>query len=194
MRWLKRVVERGYRDVVAAACYAHAARGGALALVLYDLMTLHFEADMEDRLRKVGMSKERRVDPQVTVGLSTTASGFPLEVHLFEGNKGETTTLIPVLTAFAARHQVPALVVVADAGMLSAANLLALEQAGFSLSSGPRPPAPRPISPTTFNGTGTRSATARFSRPAVAWARAAPCGSGGWSTSTGSNAPSTTGG
>jgi len=132
MRCLKRVIERDYRGVIAAACYTHAVRGGGLALVLYDLTTLHFETDVEDRLRKVGMSKERRVDPQVTVGLLTTASGFPLEVHLFEGNKGETTTLIPVLTGFARRHQVPELVVVADAGMLSAANLLALEQAGFS--------------------------------------------------------------
>ena len=132
MRCLKRVIERDYRGVIATACYAHAARDGGLALVLYDLTTLHFESDVEDRLRKVGMSKERRVDPQVTVGLLTTASGFPLQVHLFEGNKGETTTLIPVLTAFAERHRVPDLVVVADAGMLSAANLLALEQAGFS--------------------------------------------------------------
>jgi Transposase DDE domain len=131
MRCLKRVIERDYRGAIATACYAHAARDGGLALVLYDLTTLHFETDVEDRLRKVGMSKERRVDPQVTVGLLTTASGFPLEVHLFEGNKGETTTLIPVLTAFAERHHVPDLVVVADAGMLSAANLLALEQAGF---------------------------------------------------------------
>jgi Transposase DDE domain len=132
MRCLKRVIERDYRGVIATACYAHAARDGGLALVLYDLTTLHFESDVEDRLRKVGMSKERRVDPQVTVGLLTTASGFPLQVHLFEGNKGETTTLIPVLTAFAERRRVPDLVVVADAGMLSAANLLALEQAGFS--------------------------------------------------------------
>ena len=46
------------------------------------------------------MSKERRVDPQVTVGLLTDRSGFPLAVHLFEGNKAETKTLIPVLTAF----------------------------------------------------------------------------------------------
>ena len=29
------------------------------------------------------MSKERRVDPQVTVGLLTTNCGFPLAVHLF---------------------------------------------------------------------------------------------------------------
>ena len=46
------------------------------------------------------MSKERRVDPQVQVGLLVDPSGFPLEVHLFEGNKAETNTLMPVLTAF----------------------------------------------------------------------------------------------
>ena len=58
---------------------------GPVALVMYDLTTLHFEVTNEDRLRKVGMSKERRVDPQVTVGLLVTADGFPLEVALFEG-------------------------------------------------------------------------------------------------------------
>src|SRR3954468_15024628 len=78
------------------------------------------------------MSKERRVDPQVTLGLLTDAGGFPLAVHLFEGNKAETKTLIPVLAEFAEHHPGTAdIIVVADAGMLSAANLLALEQAGF---------------------------------------------------------------
>ena len=76
MRCLKRVIERDYRTMIAKACYARAVRDGGLALVLYDLTTLHFESDVEDRLRKVGMSKERRVDPQVTVGLLTTGSGF----------------------------------------------------------------------------------------------------------------------
>jgi transposase len=66
----------------------------------------------------------------VTVGLLTTVSGFPLQVHLFDGNKAETKTLIPVLTGFAERHQIDD-VVVADTGMLSAANLVALEEAGF---------------------------------------------------------------
>jgi len=132
MRCLKRVIERDYRTVIATACYAHWTGQGGLALVLYELTTLHFETDVEDRLRKVGMSKERRVDPQVTVGLLTTGTGFPLDVHLFEGNKAETKTLIPVLTGFAERHYVDDVVVVADAGMLSAANLLALEKAGFA--------------------------------------------------------------
>jgi len=139
MRCLKRVIERDYRTVIATACYRHATRHGGLALVLYDLTTLHFESDAEDRLRKVGMSKERRVDPQVTVGLLTTGSGFPLDVHLFEGNKAETKTLLPVLPGFAERHEVDDVVVVADAGMLSAANLAALEEAGFAFIVGSKP-------------------------------------------------------
>jgi transposase len=78
------------------------------------------------------MSKERQVDPQVCLGLLTDTGGFPLAVHLFEGNKAETRTLIPVLTAFVEQHRdIADLVVVADAGMLSAAGLLGLEQAGF---------------------------------------------------------------
>ena len=93
---------------------------------MYDVTTLHFETGDEDTgpdaLRKVGISKEHRVDPQVQVGLLVDPSGFPLEVHLFEGNTAETTTLLPVLRAFQARHGVTGMVVVADAGMLSAAN------------------------------------------------------------------------
>lgn len=101
-------------------------------MVLYDVTTLHFEIAVEDKLRKVGMSKEHRVDPQVTVGLLTDAGGFPLDVHLFEGNKAETTTLVPVLDQFTVAHPgLSDVVVVADAGMLSAANLAAVEDAGY---------------------------------------------------------------
>jgi hypothetical protein len=141
MRCLKRVVERDYRAVIAQACHRHATRGGGLAVVLYDVTTLHFEVEREDELRKVGMSKEHRVDPQVTVGLLTTADGFPLEVDLFAGNKAVTKTLIPVLIRFRDRHQAGDLVVVADAGMLSAANLLALEDNGFRFIVGSKDPA-----------------------------------------------------
>src|SRR3954451_4064367 len=94
--------------------------------------TLYFETPREDGLRKVGMSKERRVDPQVTVGLLTDRSEFSLAVHLFEGNKAETKTVVPVLTDFRDQHpDATDVIVVADAGMLSAANLLALEEVGF---------------------------------------------------------------
>jgi transposase len=136
---LKRCQARDYRGALAKACLAHSTRTtGTSAMVLYDVTTLHFENEDEDELRKVGMSKEHRVDPQVQVGLLVDPGGFPLEVHLFEGNKAETTTLIPVLKAFQTRHGVTDMVVVADAGMLSAANLNALEDAGFSFIVGSR--------------------------------------------------------
>lgn len=131
-RTLARAVEQDWRSQLAAAAYAHATQGGPLTVVLYDCTTLYFEAEREDSLRKVGMSKERRVDPQILVGLLVDQGGFPLEVHEFAGNKGETLTLLPVLDAFRDRHQATQIVVVADAGMLSAANLNKLEDAGFS--------------------------------------------------------------
>ena len=142
-RALKRCQDRDYRDTLAKACAARsAAAGGLNALVMYDCTTLHFEVSDEDPgpagLRRVGMSKEHRVDPQVQVGLLVDPSGFPLEVHLFEGNTAETTTLLPVLRKFQERHGITGLVVVADAGMLSAGNLNAIEDAGFSFIVGSR--------------------------------------------------------
>ena len=139
-RVLVRCIKRDYRGRLATACMRHSASTTArrLSLVLYDCTTLYFEIDDEDTLRKVGMSKERRIDPQIQVGLLVDPSGFPLEVHCFEGNTAETTTLIPVLEAFQARHGVTDMVVVADAGMLSASNLNALEDAGFGFIVGSR--------------------------------------------------------
>jgi hypothetical protein len=120
-----------YRDRIAALCFSHAMTSGDVSLVLYDTTTLYFEAEDEDDLRKVGYSKERRVDPQIVVGLLVDREGFPLEVGCFEGNRAETTTIVPIVKAFADRHQVAEMVVVADAGMLSAKNLAELDEANL---------------------------------------------------------------
>jgi hypothetical protein len=139
-RTLARSIGRDYRGMLAKACLAHSASTGPgrASLVLYDVTTLYSETENEDELRRVGMSKERRVDPQIQVGLLVDPAGFPLEVCCFEGNTAETHTLIPVLRAFAERHGIADMVVVADAGMLSAANLNALEDAGFAFIVGSR--------------------------------------------------------
>lgn len=68
-----------------------------MTLVMYDVTTLHFEVEHEDKLRKVGYSKERRVDPQIIVGLLVDRHGFPLEIGSWEGNKTETHTIIPII-------------------------------------------------------------------------------------------------
>lgn len=83
-------------------------------------------------------SKERRVDPQVVVGLLVDRAGFPLEVGCFEGNKAETATILPIVTAFAQRHSLADMVIVADAGMLSAGNLKELDEADLAFIVGSR--------------------------------------------------------
>jgi hypothetical protein len=129
-----------YRDAIAAKCFTHASDRGGLSLLLYDVTTLYFEAENEDDLRKVGYSKERRIDPQIVVGLLVDRTGFPLEVGCFEGNTAETRTLVPVITAFQARHDLgdTPMVIAADAGMLSASNLSALDEAGLGFIVGSR--------------------------------------------------------
>ena len=137
-RSLARAQERGYRDTVASACFEHASTSGDVSLCLYDVTTLYFEAEHEDELRKVGYSKERRVDPQIIVGLLVDRAGFPLEIGCWEGNKAETTTMLPIIRQFQARHSIEAMVVVADAGMLSAGNLKDLHEAGLRFIVGSR--------------------------------------------------------
>jgi hypothetical protein len=137
-RTLERCQARGWRELIAQACFAHALTSGDVSLCLYDVTTLYFEAEKEDDLRKVGYSKERRVDPQIVLGLLVDRHGFPLEIGCFEGNTAETTTILPVIRAFQARHGIENMVVVADAGMLSASNLRELDEANFGFVVGSR--------------------------------------------------------
>ena len=134
-----------FRQGLSAACAAHA-RLGRATLVLYDVTTLYFETDEGDGFRESGFSKERRLEPQITVGLLTGADGFPLMVSAFEGNKAETRTMLPVIQAFMTAHELPDVTVVADAGMVSDANQKAIEEAGLSFILGARiPQVPYPV-------------------------------------------------
>jgi hypothetical protein len=128
-----------WRQRLSAACAAHAGLGPA-SLVLYDVSTLYFETDAGDGFRESGFSKERRLEPQITIGLLTDHSGFPLMVSAFEGNKAETKTMLPVISAFMAAHDLPDVTVVADAGMVPEANQKAIEAAGLSFILGAKIP------------------------------------------------------
>jgi len=129
----------GWRQRLSAACAAHA-RLGRASLVLYDVSTLYFETDAGDGFREPGFSKERRLEPQITIGLLTDQAGFPLMVSAFEGNRAETKTMLPVIEAFMAAHDLPDVTVVADAGMVSETNQKAIEAAGLSFILGARIP------------------------------------------------------
>jgi hypothetical protein len=131
--------EESWRQGLSQACAAHA-RLGPASLVLYDVSALYFEADQGDGFRESGFSKERRLEPQITIDLLTGRDGFPLMVSAFEGNKAETKTMLPVIEKFTAAHQLPGVTVVADAGMISEANQKAIEAAGLSFILGMKIP------------------------------------------------------
>jgi len=136
-RSLAKAADQEYRQKISQACFEHVGKAG-LALVLYDVTSLYFEVQQEDEYRKPGLSKERRLEPQIIIGLVVDRKGFPLGLHSFEGNKAETTTLLPVLQAFLAQHGLTKTTIVADAAMLSANNLAALTEAGYTYIVGSR--------------------------------------------------------
>jgi len=136
-RSLAKAADQDYRKTISQACFEKANRQG-LTLVLYDVTTLYFEVQEEDEYRKVGLSKERRLEPQIIIGLLVDRNGFPLGLHSFECNKAETKTILPVIEAFKAQHGLSKVTVVADAAMLSAANLSALGETGYTYIVGSR--------------------------------------------------------
>jgi len=136
-RCLSRIVENSYRNQV-SHCLLDSASTHSLTLLLYDVTTLYFEAQKEDEYRIPGLSKERRLDPQITVGLLTGRDGFPLEVQSFEGNRAEVKTIIEVLDSFKRRYGQDKITVTADAAMLSSENINVLEQMGYHYIIGSR--------------------------------------------------------
>lgn len=136
-RCLKRVIAQKYRTVISEICFKQATSEG-INLVLYDVTSLYFEVQKEDEYRKSGLSKERRLEPQIIVGLLVNQDGFPLELQSFERNLAETKTILPVMEAFRKQHHLDTVTVVADAAMLSLKNLEALSQAGYHYIVGSR--------------------------------------------------------
>jgi len=137
-RALSRAETGGYRGRLADLCFKYAQVNGDISLCLYDVTTVGTQAEKEDDLRKVGFSKERSIDPQVVIGLLVDRRGFPLEIGCFPGNRAEKKTVIPIVETFRSRHGIENMVVVTDAGMLSADNLKELDDKGFRFIVGSR--------------------------------------------------------
>jgi hypothetical protein len=138
-RRLPAYAKEAWRRKLSAACAAHAGLGPA-SLCLYDVSTLYFETDEGDGFRESGFSKERRLEPQIVIGLLTDSRGFPLAISAFEGNQAETKTMLPVIEAFMTARRLPDVTVIADAGMVSEANQKQIEAAGLSFILGMKIP------------------------------------------------------
>ena len=110
-----------------------------LAVVFYDVTTLYFEASDEDDFRKAGFSKDgKHQQPQIVLGLLVSTGGYPLDYDVFEGNKYEGDTMLPVIEHFIKKHNPEQLIVIADAGLLSNKNISLLKQKNYQYILGAR--------------------------------------------------------
>jgi transposase len=134
-------VNTKYKTVLETISLAHTKQilGGEIGVVFYDVTTLYFETSQPDELRITGFSKDgKHQHPQILLGLLVSNGGYPLSYTIVEGNKYEGHTMMPVLEAFKARLSLDKLMVVADAGLLSKANITALEANGYQYILGAR--------------------------------------------------------
>ena len=100
-------------------------------VLYFDVTTLYFESFEEDDLRQKGFSKDGKPkETQVVLALLVSKQGLPIGYRLFPGSTYEGHTLIPTLEALRRDFKVDKVVFVADSGMLSRANLEALEAYG----------------------------------------------------------------
>ena len=133
-------LHREQKEIVQQISYAHTLQilNNQLSMVFYDVTTLYFEIEDQDDLRKIGYGKDKQNHPQILLGLLVSMEGYPLAYEVFEGNKYEGHTLIPVLEAFSKKFKLEKLVVIADAGLLSNDNIKELQSKGYEYILGAR--------------------------------------------------------
>lgn len=109
--------------------HTKALMGGVISLVFYDVTTLYFEAEQEDELRRIGFSKDGKLQrPQIVLGLLVSTGGYPLAFEMFEGNTFEGKTMLPVIERFESSFRLDSTIIIADAAMLSRQNIEELNQ------------------------------------------------------------------
>lgn len=112
---------------------------GTLHAVFYDVTTIYFEIEREDDIRKPGFSKDgKHKNPQIVLGLLVSKDAYPLAYDIFEGNKYEGDTFLPILEGFQKKYYFEKLTVVADAGLLSNKNINELIEKGYEFILGAR--------------------------------------------------------
>ena len=129
------------KELIQQISYEHTKNilGGDVSVVFYDVTTLYFEIDQEDDLRKTGFSKEgKHQNPQIVLGLLVSRNGYPLAYDIFEGNKFEGHTMLPVIDTFKEKYYLDQLVIIADSGLLSNTNIDELQRGGYEFIIGAR--------------------------------------------------------
>jgi len=110
--------------------------GRNMEVCFYDVTNYYFEIDQNDEdildtegnvikdgLRKKGVSKEKRSDPIVQMGLFIDDNGIPIAYQLFPGNKTDQTTLRPALKKGIDNMKFGKVIIVADGGLNNSKNI-----------------------------------------------------------------------
>jgi transposase len=113
-----------------------AAIGRNTEVCFYDVTNFWFEIGQNDTdekdtegnivqpgLRKKGISKEKRGEPIVQMGLFIDDNGIPIAYRLFPGNHTDITTLRPALEKSIDKMKFGKVIVVADGGLNSGPNI-----------------------------------------------------------------------
>src|SRR5699024_5905647 len=103
-----------------------------LSVCFYDVTTYYFESQQADAMKLFGFSKDNKVNQvQVVMGLLIDAYGIPIAYELFPGNTSEFSTLEPVLRRLKTEYGIRKIIITADRGLNSKANLARIRQLGF---------------------------------------------------------------
>ncbi len=139
-RYMDKLI-RHQKETIHRISYEHTLQilNNTISILFYDVTTLYFEIDSEDALRKTGFSKEgKHQNPQIVLGLLVSIDGYPLAYEIFEGNKFEGHTMLPVLDSFKTKYKLDNLVIIADSGLMSNDNVTDLMRKGYSFILGAR--------------------------------------------------------
>jgi hypothetical protein len=97
------------------------------SLVLFDTTSTYFEGVGPGGLASFGYSRDKRGDrPQANLALLTSREGLPLGHWLYPGKHSDVRSMAEASREFRNRLGLGSFVLVADRGMVSAANLQAL--------------------------------------------------------------------
>ncbi len=101
-----------------------------LSVVFYDLTTVAVsgQTDVEDDVRAYGMAKSGLIERQFMLSLVQTAEGLPIAHEVHPGNTAEAKTLLPMIRGLLARYPLKRVVLIADRGLLSTANIQELNK------------------------------------------------------------------
>jgi Transposase DDE domain len=103
-----------------------------LDLVFFDTTSTYFEGRGWEGWAKLGKSRDHRPDHrQLILGVAMRRDGVPVSCEIWPGNLHDTKALVVMLQHLQERFRIRKVVLVCDRGMVSAANLKAIREAGY---------------------------------------------------------------